>query len=487
MFRNLRISTKLLFTILPLVLFAIGLSAYLNNHYQEQEMLNQAQASARTYADIIRESLVNMMVTREKIDDKYLEQIRNLPDIQDLHIHFTIDGLRLRTIYTSDETRMSRLQKREHEAAILTSEEQEVFRTGQTTWKRSEGMYNAIIPFRATEKCQNCHSVPVGHVLGAAEMDISLERIEASINNNWMRSVLIALIFTLIAIAFGILSYRMFVAKRLEKLIVATHVIGGGNLDHPIEIDGSKDELGELGAAFDGMRQKLKKTQEELIHSERLSMVGQMASSIVHDFRTPMSTINLAIESLERGEGFTPEKTQQWYRIIHQAVRRMVTMAQELLDFSRGDIRLEKTDYSVDEFTRQLTQSVASNLQQAKVQFRVQQEYSGKASIDADRLHRALVNIINNAQDAMPNGGRLDLTVSRHDHTIVFSIADTGIGIPEEIRDKMFDAFVTAGKKKGTGLGLAITKRIIDQHGGTIEVESERGKGTTFTVSIPLN
>jgi signal transduction histidine kinase len=95
------------------------------------------------------------------------------------------------------------------------------------------------------------------------------------------------------------------------------------------------------------------------------------------------------------------------------------------------------------------------------------------------------VNIINNAQDAMPQGGELHLTVDRDDGTIRFTITDSGNGIPPEIRDRMFEAFVTAGKKKGTGLGLAITKRIVDQHGGTIEVQSEPGKGTTFVVSIP--
>jgi signal transduction histidine kinase len=139
----------------------------------------------------------------------------------------------------------------------------------------------------------------------------------------------------------------------------------------------------------------------------------------------------------------------------------------------------------VGDFVTLLVESVKVNLEHAHVRLDVENNCTGSAHFDAERLHRGLVNIITNAQDAMPQGGGLRLTVDRHGHMIRFTISDTGSGIPPEIRDRIFDAFVTAGKKKGTGLGLAITKRIVDQHGGTIEVESAPDKGTTFVVSIP--
>ena len=132
-----------------------------------------------------------------------------------------------------------------------------------------------------------------------------------------------------------------------------------------------------------------------------------------------------------------------------------------------------------------LTRSVKHTLEQANIQLHIEKRYTGTAVFDPDRLHRALINIINNAQDAMPQGGVLHIIASRENNRLSFSISDSGVGIPPEIKDKIFDAFVTAGKKRGTGLGLAITKRIIDQHGGTIEVESESGKGTRFIVKIP--
>jgi len=483
-FRRLRISTKLLLTILPLVVVAIGISAYLNNRNQEAEMLKQAQASAQTYGDIIRESLLNLMITQERVDDQYLARLSEVGDIHDLRVHFSVDRLRLREVFLSEE-RLKRLHNREQSVGELTDEEQNVLKTGEPLWLQKGTMFNAIIPFRATAKCQQCHAVPVGHVLGAANITVSLDRIAESIQSNWIRSIWIAYVFALIAIIISIILYRYLVAKRMKELVEATKIIGSGNLEHPLNVPSSKDELGELAVEFEHMRKRLKQAQEQAIHSERLSMIGQMASSIIHDFRTPMSTINLAVESLEVTKDISPERMQQWHHMIREAIGRMVSMAQELLDFSRGETRLEKVEFSLNEFVQLLVHNVKPNLEKTHVNLEVDTQYQGTATFDPDRMYRALVNIINNAQDAMPKGGTLTLALSRENGTIAFSIADTGVGIPPEIKEKMFDAFVTAGKKRGTGLGLAITKRIIDQHGGSILVESERGKGTTFTIKIP--
>jgi signal transduction histidine kinase len=316
-------------------------------------------------------------------------------------------------------------------------------------------------------------------------MDISLERMNASIKNNYIRSIWIGYIFIAIAILLSMFYYRWMVSRRLKLLVDETKIIGGGNLDHPVIIGTSQDELGELALAFDTMRVKLKLAQDRIIHSERLSTVGQMASSIVHDFRSPMATINLIIESLQQGKQTDPSRVQEWYRLIRESVQRMVTMAQELMDFSKGDTRLEKSEFAIDEFLHLVEKSVKMNLERASIKFEIDNQCTGTAVFDLDRLHRAIVNIINNAQDATAAGGSVTLAAWMDNGEIAFRISDTGKGIPPEIREKMFDAFVTAGKKKGTGLGLAITKRIVDQHEGTIEVKSAPGMGTTFVIRLP--
>ena len=485
MFSRLRIATKLLLTILPLIIFAVGISAYLNNENEKREMLKQAQASAQTYAELIRESLVHMMMSRGRIDDDYINQVNNVRDINNLHIHFATDSLNLREMYR-DSTHMARLRIREQLEHPLSPEERAVFTTGQPAWQQKGMVYNSVIPFISTARCQQCHDVPEGTVLGAAEMDISLERMTASIESNYIRSIWIVYIFTSIALLLSMILYRFLVSRRMKSLVEETTIIGEGNLDHPVIIGTSQDELGELALAFETMRVKLKLAQERLIHSERLSALGQMAGSIIHDFRSPMATINLIIESLQQGKQTDPTRIQEWYRLIRESVQRMVNMAQELLDFSRGELRLEKSEISVEDFLTIVEKSVKLNLERAKIHFEIVNHCTGTALFDPDRIHRAIVNIINNAQDATPAGGTITLTTSSENGEIEFRISDTGSGIPPEIVTTIFDAFVTVGKKKGTGLGLAITKRIIDQHEGTIEVKSEMGRGTTFVIRLPL-
>jgi signal transduction histidine kinase len=481
----MRISTKLMFTILPLLIVAVGTLAWLNNQYQRDEMMKQAQTSAQAFAEIIRKSLVNMMVTNQRIDDNYLRQLRTVHDIGELHIHFTADGLHLREIY-QDQERMERLRQREEQIPRLKADEEEVFRTGDSLWRRQGDVFKAVIPFKATQECRRCHDVEENHVLGAAEMNISLGRITASIRDNWIRSIWLVFAFTSLAMFLIIALYQVLVAKRMAILVKATKSFGRGNLEQKIEMNGSLDELAELAGAFETMRVQLRAAQDQAIHSERLATIGQMASSIVHDFRSPMSTINLALEALQRGKNVTPERTAQSYGLIRDSIHRMVTMAQELLDFSRGEARLQKAEFSVDDFLNLLVVSVSHNLEHSRIHLTCRNDYHGTAVFDVDRFHRALVNIINNAQDAMAGGGHLSITVQMVAESLAVSISDTGPGIPPDIRDKIFDAFVSAGKKKGTGLGLAITKRIIDQHGGTIEVMTEMGAGTTFTVRIPI-
>ncbi len=482
---RLRIATKLLLTILPLIIFAVGISAYLNNENEKREMLKQAQASAQTYSELIRESLVHMMMSRGRIDDDYINQVNNVRDVNNLHIHFATDSLKLKEIYL-DSSHIARLRIREQLEHPLSPEEKGVFVTAQPYWQQKGMTYNSVIPFIATARCQQCHSVPEGYVLGAAEMDISLERMNASIESNYIRSIWIVYIFTSIAILLSMILYRFMVSRRMKSLVEETKIIGEGNLDHPVIIGTSQDELGELALAFETMRVKLKLVQDRLIHSERLSALGQMAGSIVHDFRSPMATINLIVESLQQGKQTDPSRIQEWYRLIRESVQRMVTMAQELLDFSKGETQLNKAEYSIGDFLTLVEKSVKLNLERAKIQFEMENTCKGPAVFDPDRLHRAIVNIINNAQDATPSGGVIKLITTMENGEVVFRISDTGSGIPAEIRDTIFEAFVTVGKKKGTGLGLAITKRIIDQHEGTIEVKSEIGRGTTFVIRLPL-
>jgi signal transduction histidine kinase len=126
------------------------------------------------------------------------------------------------------------------------------------------------------------------------------------------------------------------------------------------------------------------------------------------------------------------------------------------------------------------------DMQQKGIQFSCENVFQGTAILDHDRLQRAIINILSNAEDATPSGGEIRVNASTNDGLLIFRIKDTGAGIPEDIRSKIFEPFATFGKRRGTGLGLAITRRIVEEHFGEIHFESELGKGTTFFIKIPL-
>ena len=169
-----------------------------------------------------------------------------------------------------------------------------------------------------------------------------------------------------------------------------------------------------------------------------------------------------------------------------RAVERMSEMTRDLLDFSRGQVKLNAQTISAADLLEDVRDVVHLNLKACNVEFEIQNSCECGVYIDVDRFRRALINIINNAQEAMPEGGRLILAVQRRAEFVEFRLSDSGIGIPEEIREHIFDPFVTFGKVEGTGLGLAITKLIVEEHAGKIDVSSTVGVGTTFIVSIPL-
>ncbi len=222
----------------------------------------------------------------------------------------------------------------------------------------------------------------------------------------------------------------------------------------------------------------------QMVQSERLSAVGRMAGTIVHDIKNPMSTIRVYAQVLKKKAG-NEEAAELVDQIIKQ-IDRLVNMAQEVLDFSRGVSQLNVQPIKFDEFLSGILVFLEKDFEKRNVELIVRNEYTGDVEIDADKITRVILNIGGNAGDAMPTGGKFFVKTRANRENLVIELQDTGSGMPEEIRRKIFEPFVTFGKKHGTGLGMAIVKKIIDDHQGTIDIDSELGKGTTMTITLPL-
>ncbi len=224
---------------------------------------------------------------------------------------------------------------------------------------------------------------------------------------------------------------------------------------------------------------------EEMLRNERLSTLGATVSSIVHDMNNPITCILGACQLLER-DTRESRMAGQMVGIILKSVERMEAMTGELLDFARGTTHLSITTISTAALIQELEEQELYKCSSCSVTVEKNVLYEGEIDIDIQRVSRLLVNLAKNAREAMTEGGSLKITVARQGESVVFEVTDTGCGMSPDMQAKVFEPFITFGKKKGTGLGLAIAKAVTEAHKGSIALRSQEGVGTTFEVCLPI-
>jgi signal transduction histidine kinase len=261
-----------------------------------------------------------------------------------------------------------------------------------------------------------------------------------------------------------------------------THDIAAGQLDARVSID-RDDELGDLGRAFNTMADRLVKLQEEVKRQERQAMFGRVAAGLVHDLSHPIQNIGNSTRLLLRDDLDAESRDQ--FRL---------TMERELQTLKRfmDDLRHVVKPKPIERFAMDINGSVAEIAESMRHEgdrhgVTIETQYGpGPLVIEGDRfaLGRVYRNLIMNAIQATEAGGRVTIATARAGDWVEISVTDTGSGIPAERISAIFDDFVTT-KRRGLGLGLAISKRIVEQLNGTIDVQSEVGRGTAFTLRFP--
>lgn len=222
---------------------------------------------------------------------------------------------------------------------------------------------------------------------------------------------------------------------------------------------------------------------QEMVANERLSAVGRMASTIIHDIKNPMGTIRVYAQVMKKKSG-NEEAAKLADEMIRQ-VDRFVNMTQEILDFTRGvsSTNIQELDFA--ETMTAVLDFIEKDLSKNNVQLVRNTEFKGTVKLDQDKMVRVFYNLASNARDAMPQGGSLTVSTEPIEGFVKIEFRDSGSGMPEEVRKRIFEPFMTYGKKHGTGLGMSIVKKVIDDHQGKIEIESEMGKGTTIRITLP--
>ncbi len=217
--------------------------------------------------------------------------------------------------------------------------------------------------------------------------------------------------------------------------------------------------------------------------ADRLSAIGNMMSTIVHDLRTPMNNIygfvDLMLEEDER------DTREEYAEIVNEQIKILTNMTTDVLDFAKGKTTILPVKHPVDKLIKNFAKFFEEDTKRKGYNFEWAVNTASNIYIDPEKINRVFMNIMKNALEAMEQGGTFSLSAKKQGEKILFELSDTGPGIPPDIKDTLFESFVTSGKEGGTGLGLAIVKKLIEEQKGSIEVESEKGVGTTFKIYFP--
>ena len=319
------------------------------------------------------------------------------------------------------------------------------------------------------------------------------------------RVLLVILVLALGAGLVGSWLISRSLARPINQLTGAMAVVGSGRLDHPIT-PSSRDEIGDLARAFAGMTDNLRqsraamlrlnteleakisqleRTQAQLVQSEKLASIGEMAAAVAHGLRNPLASLRAAAQVVRRHPD-APSAGEHLDAIIEE-VDRLDRRISHLLSFSRP-APFRPLRESVPRLVEGLMPAFSELLRERRVELRLDMPATlPEVRVDPMQLEQALVEIVSNALDAMPDGGRLRIGASLHrdgaGSGVSIEVADTGPGIPDHVLPSVCEPFFTT-RADGTGLGLAIAKRYVEQNGGRLEIVSRPG-GTTVRVWLP--
>ncbi len=378
--------------------------------------------------------------------------------------------------------------------------------SGESVLGITRGIYNDPSCSQAT-----CHyHSPDVNLLGVLEIVVDTKGVMAQVSS-FRTNVVVELIFLLLALALCLnLMTRKLITHPVNTLLEHTRSLSRG--EWPFIENTTNDEFGELAESFNEMTQSLKGAKEErerwaatlesrvaertqqiqemqsvIIRSEKLASLGELAAGIAHELNNPLTGIVLHASIIEKDENLTPELKEDLKTITWEADR-CARIVKNLLDFSRKTEPRKAMNNINDTIERAL--GLVEHLA-AFQNIEIVREFSQDLPdllLDPGQMEQVFVNMFVNASQAMADEGTLTLWTGLGDDggSVVVRIRDSGSGISEENVGRIFDPFFSTKGARGTGLGLSVSYGIIEGHGGTIEVDSREGVGTTFTIRIPV-
>jgi signal transduction histidine kinase len=321
----------------------------------------------------------------------------------------------------------------------------------------------------------------MGHEVGKICILRSFENAQRRIASLYTNIVMLWLAAMLVGFAMTYVLARRIV-EPVERLDRAAAEVARQNYAIEVPVT-SEDEMGRLARTFNLMCASIRQAREDLIRQERISTIGRLSGSIVHDLRNPLAAIYGGAEMLVDGD-LPPANVKRLAGNIYRASRRIQELLQDLLNVSRGKQSLLEV-CRLREVAAAACESLATTAEQQGVKLVLEIPSELEVPLERSRVERLFVNLIGNALEAIEATGTVRITAEIVDGAAVVRVEDDGPGIAPEIRAQLFQPFVSAGKRNGLGLGLALSRQTVLDHGGDMWVESESGHGARFSFRLP--
>ncbi len=521
-----RLAPKLILWLTLIVVAVLGLSTAVNLRIHEKQLQEEMILGADELSGTVVNGMWNAMLADRRQDAyRMMQNIARGPGIERIRI-FNKEG---RVMFSTGREAGTLVDKNAEACYLCHARQQPLVHVTVPSrvriFRRPAGgrLMGLVTPIYNEPSCSNadCHAHPAEiHVLGVLDLDMSLVRVDREMRGARWRAL--GVMFLTIALAGGFIALfvRRFVGRPIGELIRATKAAARMDLEQPIDLS-ARDEIGELARSFEIMRRRLREALDEinsfareleqkvaertaqlraaeqnLIRQDRLASLGQLSASMAHEINNPISGVRNLAALLNRilgQDGVPPERLPEFRSYLGQIemeTARVGRIVADLLTFSRQS-RPKPVPCDLNEVVRNTLSLIAHKLADSRVW--LQLSLAGDlppVPCDKAQIMQVVLNLVMNSAESTPHGGRVVLCtfVDRAADRAVIEIEDAGSGIPEEHLARVFDPFFTTKEDgKGVGLGLAVVYGIVQGHDGTIEIESEPGKGTLVRVGLPLH
>jgi signal transduction histidine kinase len=479
------LKSKIIIAVSAILAVTIGLGTWINIGYQRSQMEDALEDNVLIIAHTIDRSLSNAMLAGKSREVQHiLDAVGGYHNIEEVKI-FSPNGVVLKS---SRRSMIGRKVDAFTQKSFLSDKFKKPIK------RREEGIFSVLFPIENDRRCFHCHGSTV-KLNGILAVDVSMAHTQQEIAKLSKTMFLWAFGVTAILAVSLSLFLTYLVTNPIQDLI-ATMERAERGLEARFEVK-SPDDIGRLGEAFNSLLAKLERARrrveryhyEQMKRADRLASIGEMAAGIAHEIKNPLAGIAGVIQVLKKDQAVGDPKRQVLDEVLSQ-VERMDKAVRNLLSFARPpEPKLTLVD--INEMIGKLLDFLAPQF--AKNSIVAERKLSPGLpwlTLDPDLIQQALINIALNAIQAMQEGGKFTVETKaskpgREDHgSVEIVFADSGKGISAENLGRIFNPFFTT-RQQGTGLGLSITQRIIEQHGGEINVVSPAGSGTTFTIVFP--